>query len=101
MIRTQTGEFPSVIKKQRIFWTNTTRISVNCPSLPKTKSLIAGQEIKLTVTGTRGRVILIWSCAFSMQTLELAIGDLNLSKSPGPDGIYGKMIMHLDEQAKL
>ncbi|GFX23039.1 RNase H domain-containing protein [Trichonephila clavipes] len=27
MIRTQTGEFPSVIKKQRIFWTNTTRIS--------------------------------------------------------------------------
>ncbi|GFX70909.1 hypothetical protein TNCV_1688921 [Trichonephila clavipes] len=36
-----------------------------------------------------------------MQTLELAIGDLNLSKSPDPDGINGQMITHLGEQAKL
>ncbi|GFS50760.1 putative RNA-directed DNA polymerase from transposon BS [Trichonephila clavipes] len=38
---------------------------------------------------------------FSLPELELAIGDSNLSKSPGPNGIYGQMITYLGEQAKL
>ncbi|GFW05000.1 uncharacterized protein TNCV_597941 [Trichonephila clavipes] len=32
---------------------------------------------------------------------NVAVGDLNLSKSHGPDGIYGQKIAHLGEQAKL
>lgn len=42
----------------------------------------------------------LFSNLFSPQELELAIGNLNLSKSPGPDGIYGHMILHLGERAR-
>ncbi|GFT81576.1 hypothetical protein TNCV_3674091 [Trichonephila clavipes] len=38
----------------------------------------------------------IFSRDFSVNELETAIGDSCLNKSPGPDGIHGQMIDHLD-----